>query len=181
MLQTDNTGVRSKCLGHTGSAPAHGACNLPAHTAWALGCSAGNNQRPALGWAPRSKPLRFRHSGSPQRRRLGWACVLCSSQVEQLRRWGAWRAPMLRLIASPPLSYLGVKPAHLLRQLLLKSWAAFLGAWCPLPAFRSCFVEFTRRLNALLMKLWGRKCSPRPTPPPSWLLQGFDLDHIWMI
>ena len=36
---------------------------------------------------------------------------------------------------------------------------------------RSCFVEFTRRLNALLMNLWGRKCSPRPTPPPSWLLR----------
>ena len=30
-------------------------------------------------------------------------------------------------------------------------------------------MEFTRRLNALLMNLWGRKCSPRPTPPPSWL------------
>ena len=48
VLQTDITGVRSQCLSHTGSAPAHGACNLPAHTAWALGCSAGNNQRPAL-------------------------------------------------------------------------------------------------------------------------------------
>ena len=82
MLQTDNTGVRSQCLSHTGSAPAHGECSLPAHTARALGCSAGSNQRPALGWAPRSKPLRFRHSGSPQRRRLGWACVLCSSQVQ---------------------------------------------------------------------------------------------------
>ena len=54
--------------------------------------------------------------------------------------------------------------------LLSKSWVAFLGAWCPLPAFRSCFVEFTWRLNGLLMNLWGRKCSPRPTPPPSWLL-----------
>ena len=54
--------------------------------------------------------------------------------------------------------------------LLSKSWVAFLGAWCPLPAFRSCFVEFTRCLNALLMNLWGRKCSPRPTPLPSWLL-----------
>ena len=31
-------------------------------------------------------------------------------------------------------------------------------------------MEFTRCLNALLMNLWGRKCSPRPTPPPSWLL-----------
>ena len=30
-------------------APAHGACSLPAHTAQALGCSARNNQRPALG------------------------------------------------------------------------------------------------------------------------------------
>ena len=31
-------------------------------------------------------------------------------------------------------------------------------------------MEFTRRLNALLMNLWGRKCFPRPTPPPSWRL-----------
>ena len=30
---------------------------------------------------PRSKPLRFRYLGSPQRCRLGWACVLCPSQV----------------------------------------------------------------------------------------------------
>ena len=72
-LQTNNTGVRSQCLSHTGSAPAHGACSLPAHTARALGCSAGNNPRLA---PPRSKPLRFRHSGSPQRRGLGWAYVL---------------------------------------------------------------------------------------------------------
>ena len=49
MLQTDNTGVRSQCLSHTGSAPAHGACSLPAHTALALGYSAGNHLRPALG------------------------------------------------------------------------------------------------------------------------------------
>ena len=37
---------------------------------------------PGLHAPPRSKPLRFRHSGSPQRRRLGWACVLCPSQVQ---------------------------------------------------------------------------------------------------
>ena len=36
---------------------------------------------PVLPVPPRSKPLRFRHSGSPQRRRLGWACILCPSQV----------------------------------------------------------------------------------------------------
>ena len=37
---------------------------------------------PGLLAPPRSKPLRFRHSGSPQRHRLGWACVLCPSQVQ---------------------------------------------------------------------------------------------------
>ena len=49
MLQTNNTGVRSQCLSHTGSAPAHGASSLPAYTAQALGCSAGNHPWPALG------------------------------------------------------------------------------------------------------------------------------------
>ena len=49
MLQTNNTGVCSQCLSHTGPAPAHGMCSLPAHAAQALGCSAGNHPRPALG------------------------------------------------------------------------------------------------------------------------------------
>ena len=49
MLQTNNTGMGSQCLSHTGSAPAYGACSLPAHTAQALGCSAGNHPRLALG------------------------------------------------------------------------------------------------------------------------------------
>ena len=44
---------------------------------------------------------------------------------------------------------------------------AFLGAWCPLPAFRS-FVEVSQHSNDLLMNLWGRKWSPHPIPPPSW-------------
>ena len=48
-LQTNNTGVCSQCLSHTGSAPAQGSCSLPAHTAQALGCSAGNHPWPALG------------------------------------------------------------------------------------------------------------------------------------
>ena len=83
-LQTNNTGMCLQCLSHTGPSPAHSACALPAHIAQALGCSSGNRLRPALGLhaPPRSKPLRFRHSGSPQRRRLGWACVLCPSQVQ---------------------------------------------------------------------------------------------------
>ena len=48
-LQTNNTGVFLQCLSHTGPAPAHGACALPAHTAQALGCSSGN--RPRQPWA----------------------------------------------------------------------------------------------------------------------------------
>ena len=36
---------------------------------------------PGLYALPRSKPLRFSYSGSPQRRRLAWACVSCPSQV----------------------------------------------------------------------------------------------------
>ena len=64
MLQTDNSGVCSQCLSHTGSAPAHGACSLPAHTAQALGCSAGNHPWPALGCLHLSGPSR---SGSGTR------------------------------------------------------------------------------------------------------------------
>ena len=49
MLQTNNTGVCSPCLSHTGPALAHGTCAVPAHTAQALGCSAGSRLRLALG------------------------------------------------------------------------------------------------------------------------------------
>ena len=49
MLQTNNTGVCLQCISHTGPAPAHSACALPAHTAQALDCSAGSHPRLALG------------------------------------------------------------------------------------------------------------------------------------
>ena len=119
MLQTNNTGVSSQCLSHTGSVPAHGACSLPAHTARALGCSAGNNPRLALGCMHLPGPSR---SGSGTRVVLRGTdsvgpafCALPRSERQfALPR----RAPMLRLIASPPLGYLDVKPAHLLRQML---------------------------------------------------------------
>ena len=45
--------------------------------------------------------------------------------------------------------------------------AAFLGAWCPPPAFRRCFVVFAQGSNDLSMNLWGRKWSSRPIPLPS--------------
>ena len=52
MLQINNTGVCgecSQCLGHTGFAPTHGTCAFPVYTAQALGCSAGNCLKRALG------------------------------------------------------------------------------------------------------------------------------------
>ena len=47
-LQTNNTGVCSQCLSHTGPASAYSVCSLHVHTAQALGCSTRNHPRPAL-------------------------------------------------------------------------------------------------------------------------------------
>ena len=58
-----------------------------------------------------------------------------------------------------------------------RQWSAFLVAWCPLPAYRSCFVEFALRWNVLLRNLWGRKWSSRPIPPPSFPLQKKIFNH----
>ena len=84
--QTNIAGVcgeSPQCLGHTGFAPAHGVCAFRVYTAQAPGCSAGELSKagPGLRALPRSKLLRFRFLGTPQRRRLGWACVSCPSQV----------------------------------------------------------------------------------------------------
>ena len=85
-VPTNFTGICgecSQCLGHTGFAPTHGVCAFPVYTAQAPGCSAGelSEAGPGLCALPRSKPLRFKFLGIPQRHRLGWACVLCPSQV----------------------------------------------------------------------------------------------------
>ena len=83
-LQKNITGMCgecSQCLSHTRFAPAHGVCAFPFYTAQAPGCSVGELSKvgPGLHALPRSKPLRFRFSGTPQRHRLSWACVLCPS------------------------------------------------------------------------------------------------------
>ena len=109
--QTNITGMCgecSQCFSHTGFAPTHGVCAFPVYTAQALGCSARelSEAGPGLHAIPRSKLLRFRFSGTPQRCRLCWACALCPFQVRaaQLTRCLAsavtpsWR---LRLITSP--------------------------------------------------------------------------------
>ena len=85
-LQTNITGMCGECLlclGHTRFAPAHGAYAFLLYTPQAVGCSAEELSEvgPGLRELLRSKPLRFRFSGSPQRGRLGWACIFCPSQV----------------------------------------------------------------------------------------------------
>ena len=121
MLQTNNTGMCSQCLSHTGSAPAHGACSLPAHTARALGCSAGNNPRPALGSMHLPGPSR---SGSGTWVVLRGAdsvgpafCALPSSSGDEV--FGEHGRCNLSPPPSLPLCFLGVQPVHLLRQMLI--------------------------------------------------------------
>ena len=106
------------------------------------------------------------------------SCPLCFQSLAQIRQWegflvfgsfSLFKTPFPGQNSVPP-SFVSVFVFYIFSYLLSKSWVAFLGAWCPLLAFKSCFVGFTRRLNALLMNLWGRKCSPHPTPLPSWLL-----------
>ena len=66
MLLTNITGVCSQCLSHTGPAPAHGAHSSGSR----LLHQEPSEASPGLHAPPRSKLLRLRHSGSPQRRRL---------------------------------------------------------------------------------------------------------------
>ena len=85
-LQINITGMCgecSQCMDHTGFVPAHSMCAFPVYTGQAPGCSAGELPKVGPGFRvlPRSKMLRFWLSGTPQRHRLSWACVLCPSQV----------------------------------------------------------------------------------------------------
>ena len=122
MLQTNNTGVCSHCLSHTGPAPTHGACTLPAHTAQALGCSARKHLRPVLGCMHLP---RLSCSGSGTR-------VVLEAQTPLGLRFVPFPGPSssgdevfgkrgrcnLSPLPSLPLGFLGVQPVHLLRQML---------------------------------------------------------------
>ena len=68
---------------HPPTRPAHSVCAFWVYTAQVPGCSAGELSKvgPGLHALPRSTPLRFRFSGTPQRHSLDWACALCPSQV----------------------------------------------------------------------------------------------------
>ena len=73
---------------------------------------------PGLYTLPRSKLLRFRYSGSPQRRRLGWACVFCPSQVQVAQVFGECSHCDLSPLLSLLFRFLGVQLAHLLRWMM---------------------------------------------------------------
>ena len=100
-------------------------------------------------------PLRFQNSHRPAGCRVSWC--LETSPPSRLPPWDG--SPSLTLL-SLFLSFISC-PISFQRQ-----WAAFLGAWCPPPAFRRCFVEFAQCSNDLLMNLWGRNWSSHPIPLP---------------
>ena len=77
MLQTSNTGVCSQCLSHSGPAPAHSAHRSGSTVLSWEPSEAG----PRLHAPPQSMPLNL-GSQIALRHRLGWACVLCPSQVK---------------------------------------------------------------------------------------------------
>ena len=136
-LQTNITGVCRECsqyMDHTGFAPAH-VCAFPVYTAQAPGCSAGEMSKagPVLHAFPRFKLLRFGFLGTPQRRRLCWACVLCPSQVrvaQATRRLGTTVSLGRECILSPPLSqplgFLGGSGRALLRCAVCLFWGSDL-------------------------------------------------------
>ena len=122
MLQTNNTGVCLQCLSHTGPASTHSTCTLPACTAQALGCSAGNRPRPALGCmhlpglslsgSGTQVVLRGTDSVGP----VFVAFPALSSLGDEV--FGKRGHCDLSSLPSLPLSFLGVQLAHLLRQMM---------------------------------------------------------------
>ena len=114
MLQTNNTAMCLQCLSHAGLAPAHGAH----HSGSSLLCLEPSEASPELHAPPQSKPLWLRHSSNPQRRRLGWACVLCPSQVRAARVFGERGRCDLPPFPSLLLSFLGGPLAPLVRQMV---------------------------------------------------------------
>ena len=98
MVQTDNTGVCLQCLSHAGPAPTHGPHSSGSRLLHQEPSEAG----PGLHAPPMTNMLRFRHSSSPQRLRLSWACVLCPSQVNPRDR-GAWWAAVYGVTQSQTL------------------------------------------------------------------------------
>ena len=78
-------------------------------------CQELSEASPGLYALPRSKPLRFRYSGTPQRCRISWACVLCPSQVRaaQVTRCLACAVPVTYHLPRPCRSIFWVYNQHI--------------------------------------------------------------------
>jgi len=117
-LQKNNTGMCSQCLGHTGFDPAHGVCAFPVYTAQALGSSAGNCLKLALGCT--HFPGLSRSGSGTQVLLRGTESVdmpfpgSCSSDDQV---FGEHRRCDLSPLLSLQLGFLGVQLAHLLRRM----------------------------------------------------------------
>ena len=96
-------------------------------------------------------PLKFQCS--PQI--LWWEYFLVFGNISFFKWLPSWDRSLSLLLLSLFLSFI------VFFYLLLKTMDCFSGCLMSSAGFQSCFVEFTRRLNVLLMNLWGRKCSPR--------------------
>ena len=121
-LQTNNAGVCAPSISATLGMPPLTAVHPPCpHSSGSrLLCPEPLEAGPGLHAPLRSKPLRFRHSGSPQRRRICWACVLCPSQL-----WAAW--VMMCLASAVTATYRLSHPCHSI--FWVYNWRTFSGGW----------------------------------------------------
>ena len=128
---------------------------------------------PWLHVLPRSKPLRFRFSGIPQRCRFVWACVLFPSQVwaaQVIRCLGSTVTSSwgLHLIASPIPQFSGCTtsaPSQVCRVSLLGSWS--LAATLPADVNHPESQEVLVSKEACLQ--FGRWCLSGAAIAPFWL------------
>ena len=75
-------------------------------------------------------------SGSKAHHRLG------SESVSWCLETSLFKTPFPGQSSIPP-SFVSFFVFYIFPTSFQRQWAAFLCTWCPLPAFRSCFVEFT--------------------------------------
>ena len=139
-LQTNITGVCRECsqyIAHWVCPSSRRVCFPSLHCLGStLLCQELSETDPGLYALHRSKPLRFRYSGSPQRRRLGWACVLCPSQAQAAQATRCLVntfSPVGRCILSPPwsqlLGVLGAQWECCLRCAMCVLWGGDLWLW----------------------------------------------------
>ena len=142
-LQTNITGVcgeYSQCFSRTVFVPAHGICASMVYTSQALGCSARNCLRWALG-CMHLPGLSRSGSGSrvlPKGTDSVGAVFCALPRSEHLRGPGAWQAHsppgewcILSPLPSQSLSFLGVQWVHLLRCAMCLSGELISGCYPP--------------------------------------------------